>query len=124
MNNLLSLHHEPSECRLALGQLSGKASPTAHTDGEPHQCPTSLPDHSNSECSVVRLATSASMFYMLLLLRFFPAKGYTKEHELVHLDESTGVGTISITDHAQSVLGDVVFVELPKIGTQVSQGGM
>jgi len=40
----------------------------------------------------------------------------------VHLDDSTGIGTISITDHAQSVLGDVVFVELPKIGTQVAQG--
>ena len=60
---------------------------------------------------------------MLLLLRF-PAKGYTKEHELVHVDKLTGIGTISITDHAQSVLGDVVFVELPKIGTQVAQGGM
>jgi len=49
-------------------------------------------------------------------------KKYTKEHELVNLDDSTGVGIISITDHAQSVLGDVVFVELPKIGTRVAQG--
>ena len=63
------------------------------------------------------------MFCMLIFGGFL-AKGYTKEHELVHLDESTGIGTVSITDHAQSVLGDVVFVELPKIGTQVAQGGM
>jgi len=49
-------------------------------------------------------------------------KKYTQEHELVHFDDSTGVGIVSITDHAQSVLGDVVFVELPKIGTQVAQG--
>ena len=42
----------------------------------------------------------------------------------MNFNDSTGVGVISITDHAQSVLGDVVFVELPKIGTQVTQGGM
>jgi len=54
----------------------------------------------------------------------FPVKKYTEEHELVNFDDSTGVGIISITDHAQSVLGDVVFVELPKVGTQVAQGGM
>lgn len=42
----------------------------------------------------------------------------------MHLDRSTGIGTISITDHAQSVLGDVVFVELPKPGDEVVQGGM
>ena len=56
--------------------------------------------------------------------RVFPVKKYTKEHELVNFDDSTGVGIISITDHAQSVLGDVVFVELPKVGTEVAQGGM
>ena len=99
--------------------------PTTHTDGEPHQYPSSLPDNSNSECSVVRLAIYASMFCFACSYFFgFLAKGYTKEHELVHLDESTGMGTISITDHAQGVLGDVVFVELPKVGTQVAQGGM
>ncbi|KAF8807469.1 hypothetical protein BYT27DRAFT_7189537 [Phlegmacium glaucopus] len=49
-------------------------------------------------------------------------KKYTQEHELVNFDDSTGVGIVSITDHAQSVLGDVVFVELPKVGTQVAQG--
>ena len=73
-----------------------------------------------------------SSFGYFYLLQFFacsyfcgfPAKGYTKEHEVVHLDKSTGIGTISITDHAQSVLGDVVFVELPKPGDEVVQGGM
>lgn len=38
-------------------------------------------------------------------------------------DDSTSVGTISITDYAQSSLGDVVFVELPSVGTEVKQGG-
>lgn len=38
-------------------------------------------------------------------------------------DDATGVGIVAITDHAQSVLGDVVFVELPAVGTIVAQGG-
>jgi glycine cleavage system H protein len=45
---------------------------------------------------------------------------YTKEHEWV-LAEGVS-GTIGITIHAQEELGDIVFVELPKIGTQVSKG--
>ncbi len=43
---------------------------------------------------------------------------YTKEHEWIRLDESTG--TIGITDHAQKELGDIVFVELPKVGDHVT----
>jgi hypothetical protein len=53
-----------------------------------------------------------------------PAKKYTAEHESVTFDDTTGLGTIRITEHAQDALGDVVFVELPAVGTQVSQGGM
>jgi glycine cleavage system H protein len=45
---------------------------------------------------------------------------YTKEHEWVKADGTTG--TIGITDYAQHELGDVVFVELPKIGTQLKAG--
>ena len=45
---------------------------------------------------------------------------YTKEHEWVDLDGT--LAKIGITDHAQSELGDVVFVELPAVGTAVSQG--
>jgi PhoPQ-activated pathogenicity-related protein len=40
---------------------------------------------------------------------------YTKDHEWVNVEGS--VATIGITDYAQSELGDVVFVELPKVGT-------
>ncbi len=43
---------------------------------------------------------------------------YTKEHEWIQVDES--VGTIGITDFAQKELGDVVFVELPKLGDHVT----
>ena len=45
---------------------------------------------------------------------------YTKDHEWIRVDES--VGTIGITDFAQKELGDVVFVELPKLGDHVSAG--
>jgi glycine cleavage system H protein len=43
---------------------------------------------------------------------------YTKEHEWVRLDGD--IATIGITDHAQEQLGDVVFVELPEIGRDVT----
>ncbi|KAG7099287.1 hypothetical protein E1B28_001146 [Marasmius oreades] len=58
----------------------------------------------------------------LALRRTLITKKYTAEHELVAFDDTNGLGTISITDHAQSSLGDVVFVELPTIGTAVRQG--
>jgi glycine cleavage system H protein len=45
---------------------------------------------------------------------------YTKEHEWVNVEG--GVATIGITDYAQSELGDVVFVELPKIGAKLETG--
>jgi len=47
---------------------------------------------------------------------------YAKSHEYVHFDEKEGVGTIGITDYAQKELGDVVFVELPQVGTQLEAG--
>lgn len=46
---------------------------------------------------------------------------YTKEHEWVRVEGDTG--TIGITDHAQNELGDIVYVDLPKLGTKISQGG-
>ncbi len=45
---------------------------------------------------------------------------YTKEHEWVLVDGAGG--TIGITDHAQHELGDIVFVDLPKIGTTITKG--
>jgi glycine cleavage system H protein len=45
---------------------------------------------------------------------------YTKEHEWVRLEGAEGV--VGITDFAQDALGDVVFVELPAVGTTLSQG--
>jgi glycine cleavage system H protein len=45
---------------------------------------------------------------------------YTKEHEWIELDGDTG--TIGITDYAQNSLGDIVFVDLPKVGASVEAG--
>jgi glycine cleavage system H protein len=46
---------------------------------------------------------------------------YSKEHEWVKVDGD--VATIGITDYAQNSLGDIVYVELPKVGTKISQFG-
>ena len=46
---------------------------------------------------------------------------YTKEHEYVRVDGDTG--TVGITWHAQHELGDIVYVDLPKPGVHVTQGG-
>ena len=45
---------------------------------------------------------------------------FTKDHEYIALDGDVGV--VGISDHAQSQLGDVVFVELPKVGDKVTKG--
>ena len=42
---------------------------------------------------------------------------YTKEHEWIKVDGN--IGTIGITDYAQNSLGDIVFVDLPKVGDAV-----
>ena len=45
---------------------------------------------------------------------------YTKEHEWILVDGDTA--TVGITDFAQSALGDIVFVEVPDVGTALSSG--
>ena len=51
----------------------------------------------------------------------FPAElKYTKEDEWLKIDGD--VGTVGITDYAQNALGDIVFVELPKPGAEVTKG--
>lgn len=45
---------------------------------------------------------------------------YTEEHEWVRL-EANGLVTVGITDHAQSAMGDMVFVELPEVGRSVAK---
>jgi glycine cleavage system H protein len=45
---------------------------------------------------------------------------YTKEHEWIKADG--GIATIGITTHAQDSLGDIVFVDLPKVGSEITAG--
>jgi glycine cleavage system H protein len=45
---------------------------------------------------------------------------YTKEHEWISVDGAKG--TVGITDYAQNSLGDIVFVDLPKVGDKVEAG--
>lgn len=52
-------------------------------------------------------------------MEFPPELRYSREHEWVAVEE--GIATIGITDYAQEQLGDVVYVELPEIGTQVTK---
>ena len=46
---------------------------------------------------------------------------YTKSHEWVRVDDD-GIATVGITDHAQELLGDLVFVELPEVGAELGAG--
>lgn len=50
-----------------------------------------------------------------------PDLRFTKDHEWVFVDGDTA--TVGITNHAQEQLGDVVFVDLPAVGKQVTKGG-
>jgi glycine cleavage system H protein len=43
---------------------------------------------------------------------------YTREHEWIEV----GAGKVGITDYAQSTLGDIVFVDLPKVGATIEKG--
>ena len=55
-----------------------------------------------------------------------PKAKYTKDHEWVRLEEgdekTVQTGIVGITNFAQEQLGDIVFVELPEIGTTVQKG--
>jgi glycine cleavage system H protein len=45
---------------------------------------------------------------------------YTREHEWIQISGNTGL--VGVTDHAQESLGDIVFVELPKLGATLDAG--
>jgi glycine cleavage system H protein len=50
-------------------------------------------------------------------MRFPQELKYTKDHEWIRVEGNRA--TIGVTDHAQSALGDVVFVDLPKVGREL-----
>ncbi|KAG0708935.1 glycine cleavage H-protein-domain-containing protein [Suillus ampliporus] len=66
--------------------------------------------------------SSPSNIVRMPACRTIVTKKYTEEHEAVVFDDETGLGVVSITDHAQESLGDVVFVELPAVGSKISKG--
>ena len=45
---------------------------------------------------------------------------YTESHEWIDLEDN--IGTVGVTDYAQKELGDIVYVELPEVGTEVNAG--
>ena len=49
-----------------------------------------------------------------------PNVHYTRDHEWIRLDGD--VGTVGITNYAQTQLGDIVFVELPEVGRKLAKG--
>jgi glycine cleavage system H protein len=48
---------------------------------------------------------------------------YTKDHEWVEIDKTGKTATLGITDFAQKSLGDIVFVELPQVGSFIKKKG-
>jgi glycine cleavage system H protein len=46
---------------------------------------------------------------------------FSDDHEYIKLEGN--IGTVGISDYAQKALGDVVYVELPKVGAKITQGG-
>lgn len=50
------------------------------------------------------------------------SRKYSKDHEWVEIGDD-GIATVGITDFAQKELGDVVYIELPEIGTNIEQDG-
>jgi glycine cleavage system H protein len=55
-----------------------------------------------------------------LFMAYPTDRKYSKEHEWIQTNGSTA--TVGITDHAQESLGDIVFVELPKVGAELAAG--
>ena len=44
------------------------------------------------------------------------------DHEWINFNPKTKIGTVGITDYAHSLLGDIIFVQMPEIGTKFKQG--
>ena len=65
---------------------------------------------------------SASNCVSWLACRYLRIFGYSNDHEWAKVGDTTV--RVGITDYAQDALGDVVFVDLPKVGSDVSVGGV
>lgn len=81
---------------------------------------TLVSEYTDAPLAVQRRSSRAELTTALLCTT---AKRFSQDHEWVSFDDETNVGTIGITDFAQRQLGDVVFIELPGLKTEVAQGG-
>ncbi|GAA6025325.1 hypothetical protein JCM11491_000390 [Sporobolomyces phaffii] len=70
--------------------------------------------------SAIRPVTRA--FAPSVLPRLHRTVRFTQDHEWISYDDQTGEGTFGITNYAQKNLGDVVFVELPVVDSQIAAG--
>jgi len=70
-----------------------------------------------------RFVTGNSRYFSFLAARLYPGnvKRYTEQHEWIEISDGK-VGVVGITDYAQQLLGDVVFVELPPVDSFVTKG--
>ena len=67
---------------------------------------------------MLRYITKRIPFHYYVLRNF--SRSYTKDHEWLQLDND--IATIGITDYAQGELGEIVHVELPKLGDRFKEG--
>lgn len=103
--------------RLATRSLS-----TRSTSLLPSRAATAIPR--SPSVNAVRTIISGSPTPRLHpLSKYSAVKKYTKDHEYVEFDDATNVSKVFITEYAQKALGDVVFVELPKVGAEIKSGG-
>src|SRR5436305_9566430 len=84
--------------------------PSRRADSCDRPRPTSRGDH---RCNTILQTSEITGMYPSNL-------HYTKEHEWVRVEQDIGV--VGITDHAQKELGDIVYIELPRVGSTVEQG--
>ena len=66
-----------------------------------------------------QLSTMPQIWHRLTETSCLPDRALTQDHEWIKVEGD--IGTIGITDHAQNALGDVVFVDLPEVGSEVEK---
>ncbi len=76
--------------------------------------------HNNAETTALHSFASSTISFGDTFMSYPETYKYAKSHEWLLLEGETA--TIGITDYAQSSLGDIVFVELPKIGQEIEVG--
>src|SRR6266567_2085246 len=79
-------------------------------------CPEGVPPSD----AAARTAASRRSRRLEAIMAYPTDRKYTKQHEWIQANGTSG--TVGITDYAQQSLGDIVFVELPKVGAELAAG--